>query len=41
MKNSERVNKLCIVMHRNALFDRLMTLLYVMAIMDWMHMACT
>ena len=34
MKNSEQVYKLCIVMCRNVLFDRWMTWLYVMAIMD-------
>ena len=41
MKNSEKVNKLCIVMHHNVLFDRWMTLFYVMAIMDLVHMGWT
>ena len=41
VKNSELVYKLCIVKRRNVLFDRSMALFYVMAIMDWVHMACT
>ena len=41
VKNSELVYKLCIVMRRNVLFDRSMACFYVMAIMDWVHMACT
>ena len=41
MKNSELVCKLCIVMRRNGLVDRWMTQFYVMAVMDWVHMAWT